>query len=343
MEPQLKKLPHSFHQSGGPSQRLIYAPHRPPLTRSPKKYLQSFCFLRFFVHEVFMGQKNTAVLESLSLFPYLLFFVVFFFCLLSCLFRCMTCDLQFPQRRTKRGRQKSRGGGIFLALGLPGFQRRVCRQRGCEAVLEADLRKASSPLLMSQEEGAVYYSQTDAGCQMEEREICHVQELLNQPQEDESATGNILRRLPCKWFRSHPVVTLVLIVLVLLVLALAVALAVQSAPQLPVPPATAQCVLGCPSGWVGHNEVCYYLSRDQGTWEQGEERCSELGASLAIVKDEEAMDLLFRLRGNGDYWLGLRRRGQRLQWGDGSNFSSWTSSIGKSKSLWALGNHQELA
>ncbi|XP_037997397.1 C-type lectin domain family 2 member D-like isoform X2 [Motacilla alba alba] len=33
-------------------------------------------------------------------------------------------------------------------------------------------------------------------------------------------------------------------------------------------------------------------------------------------------DLLFRLRGNGDYWLGLRRRGQRLHWGDGSSYSS---------------------
>ncbi|NXO67169.1 CLC2H protein, partial [Phainopepla nitens] len=62
----------------------------------------------------------------------------------------------------------------------------------------------------------------------------------------------------------------------------------------------------CPSGWVGYNGVCYYFSRDQGTWEQGQEGCSELGASLAILKNEE-MDLLFRLRGNVDYWLGLRR------------------------------------
>ncbi|KAM4896635.1 C-type lectin domain family 2 member B-like [Sylvia borin] len=125
-----------------------------------------------------------------------------------------------------------------------------------------------------------------------------------------------------KCFRAHAVVTLVLTVLVSLVLALVVALAVQSAPQLPVTPATPQCVLGCPSGWVGYNGICYYFSRDHCTWDEGQERCSELGASLAIVKDEAATDLLFRLRGNGDYWLGLRRRGQRLHWGDGSNFSS---------------------
>ncbi|XP_066180389.1 C-type lectin domain family 2 member B-like [Sylvia atricapilla] len=192
---------------------------------------------------------------------------------------------------------------------------------------------------MSQEQGAVYSSQRDAGTELEESEICRVQEPLNQPQEDESATGNILRRLPCRWFRAHAVVTLVLTVLVSLVLALVVALAVQSAPQLPVTPATPQCVLGCPSGWVGYNGICYYLSRDFGTWDEGEERCSELGASLAIVKDEEATDLLFRLRGNGEFWLGLRRRGQHLHWGDGSNFSSWVPVLGDSECVY-LNDHK---
>ncbi|KAM3666103.1 C-type lectin domain family 2 member D-related protein-like [Ammospiza maritima maritima] len=120
-------------------------------------------------------------------------------------------------------------------------------------------------------------------------------------------------------FRCHPVGTAVLILLLLvLVLALGAALAVLAAPQLPVTPATPLSVLG----WVGYNGVCYYFSRDYSTWEQGQERCSELNASLAIAQDEEAMDLLFRLRGNGDFWLGLRRRGERLHWGDGSSYSS---------------------
>uniref|UniRef100_A0A8C9NTN7 C-type lectin domain-containing protein n=1 Tax=Serinus canaria TaxID=9135 RepID=A0A8C9NTN7_SERCA len=156
----------------------------------------------------------------------------------------------------------------------------------------------------------------------------------------------------------------VLILLVLLVLALGVALAVQSgkggaaawaqplgaeqapcslqrgmlspsplspaATQVPVTPETPQCVLGCPHGWLGHNGVCYYFSRDYSTWEQAQERCSQLNASLAIAKDEEAMDLLFRLRGNGDFWLGLRRRGERLQWEDGSSYSSRVPVLGNS-------------
>ncbi|KAM3666127.1 C-type lectin domain family 2 member D11-like [Ammospiza maritima maritima] len=124
-------------------------------------------------------------------------------------------------------------------------------------------------------------------------------------------------------FRCHPVGTAVLILLVLvLVLALGAALAVLAAPQVPVTPATPLLVLCCPHGWIGYNGVCYYFSRDYSTWEQGQERCSELNASLAIAKDEEAMDLLSRLCGNGDFWLGLRRRGERLHWGDGSSYSS---------------------
>ncbi|RMC11843.1 hypothetical protein DUI87_11969 [Hirundo rustica rustica] len=162
--------------------------------------------------------------------------------------------------------------------------------------------------------------------------------------DDHQQSGNTTLRIPKittsgegKWFRSHPVVVLVLTVLVFLVLALLVALAVQSAAQVPVPAATPLLVLGCPSGWVGYNGVCYYFSRDYGTWDQGQERCSELGASLAIVKDAE-MDLLFRLRGNVDFWLGLRRRGERLQWGDGSDFSSWVPVLGNSECVYLADN-----
>ncbi|XP_063262310.1 early activation antigen CD69-like [Prinia subflava] len=213
----------------------------------------------------------------------------------------------------------------------------VCHQRGCEAVPEADLRKAFSALLMSLEQGAVCSQQRDAGSELVKGEFYSVHELVKEPLDDGSPRGNILRKLSGKRFRCRAVPVLVLVVLVLLVLALAVALAVQSAPQLPVTPATPLLVLACPSGWVGYNGLCYYFSKDSSTWEQGQERCSELGASLAIVKDED-LGLLFRLRGNVDYWLGLRRRGQRLHWGDGSNFSSWVPVRGDSECVYLAGN-----
>ncbi|XP_058666625.1 C-type lectin domain family 2 member B-like [Ammospiza caudacuta] len=145
----------------------------------------------------------------------------------------------------------------------------------------------------------------------------------------------ISRGMPLVSVQCHPVGTAVLILLLLvLVLALGAALAVQAAPQVPVTPATPQCVLGCPPGWVGYNGVCYYFSKDYSTWEQGQEWCSELNASLAIAKDEEAMDLLSRLCGNINYWLGLRRRGERLHWGDGSSYSSRVPVLGNSQCVY---------
>ncbi|XP_030921761.1 C-type lectin domain family 2 member B-like, partial [Geospiza fortis] len=168
-------------------------------------------------------------------------------------------------------------------------------------------------------------------------------------------------------FRRHPLGTAVLILLLLvLVLALGAALAVQSgkggaaawaqplgaerapcslhrailrpsplppaaAPQVPGTPVTSKSLLGCPHDWAGY-KGCF--SRDYSTWDQGQERCSELGASLAIAKDEEAMDLIFRLRGNRDFWLGLRRRGERLHWGDGSSYSSRFDVLGNSQCVY---------
>ncbi|NWI96236.1 CLC2B protein, partial [Pitta sordida] len=62
----------------------------------------------------------------------------------------------------------------------------------------------------------------------------------------------------------------------------------------------------CPWEWIGHRGVCYYLSRDERTWEQSQDRCSEPEASLAVLSDEE-MEFLFRFTHRMDYWIGLRR------------------------------------
>ncbi|XP_077640927.1 C-type lectin domain family 2 member B-like [Lonchura striata] len=191
---------------------------------------------------------------------------------------------------------------------------------------------------MGREQGAVCSWQRDEGCELQESEFCSTHGGVNESLENRSATQNPLRRFLGEWFSSRPVLTAVLILLLLvLVLALGVALAVQSAPQVPVTPATPQLVLGCPRGWVGYNGVCYYLSRDYRSWDQAQERCSELGASLAILQDE-AMDLLFRLRGNVDYWIGLRRRGERLHWGDGSSYSSRVPVLGNSPCVYLADN-----
>ncbi|NWV08903.1 CD69 protein, partial [Ptilonorhynchus violaceus] len=62
----------------------------------------------------------------------------------------------------------------------------------------------------------------------------------------------------------------------------------------------------CPNGWVEYNRICYFLSKDMRSWDQAQDRCSELKASLAMPKDRE-MEFLFCLSGNVDYWLRLHR------------------------------------
>ncbi|XP_057244666.1 early activation antigen CD69-like [Malurus melanocephalus] len=137
-----------------------------------------------------------------------------------------------------------------------------------------------------------------------------------------------LRGFLVEWIRSHPKVTLVLILLLLLLLVLAASADVSGRTQteIPVVPET-PLLLACPHGWVGHRRICYFLSRDQLSWDQAQARCSELGASLAVLQDWE-MEFLFLLTRNEDHWLGLRRRGRELQWGDGSSFNSSVPVLG---------------
>ncbi|NXF58889.1 CLC2B protein, partial [Ciccaba nigrolineata] len=63
----------------------------------------------------------------------------------------------------------------------------------------------------------------------------------------------------------------------------------------------------CPYEWVAYRGVCYYLSSEEGSWEWSRERCSSLGASLAVLKEQWEREFLLRLKGNIDCWVGLRR------------------------------------
>ncbi|NXV79014.1 CLC2B protein, partial [Atlantisia rogersi] len=77
----------------------------------------------------------------------------------------------------------------------------------------------------------------------------------------------------------------------------------------------------CPYDWVGHRNVCYYVSKEEeGTWDWSQERCSSLGASLAVLRAEWE-EFLTKLKNKVDCWLGLRRQGDRLQWVDGSSYN----------------------
>ncbi|XP_039246736.1 early activation antigen CD69-like isoform X2 [Pipra filicauda] len=89
---------------------------------------------------------------------------------------------------------------------------------------------------------------------------------------------------------------------------------------------------------IRYNSVCYYLLKGERTWDEAQNRCSKLGASLAVLSDKE-MDHVFRLNGNLDYWLGLRRRGERFQWVDGSSYNSSLEVLGNSECVY-LADHK---
>ncbi|KFQ35176.1 C-type lectin domain family 2 member B, partial [Mesitornis unicolor] len=63
----------------------------------------------------------------------------------------------------------------------------------------------------------------------------------------------------------------------------------------------------CPYDWVGYRNVCYHLSVEERSWNESQEQCSRLGASLAVLKKEWEMKFVLLIKGNKDYWLGLRR------------------------------------
>ncbi|NWS78331.1 CLC2B protein, partial [Crotophaga sulcirostris] len=63
----------------------------------------------------------------------------------------------------------------------------------------------------------------------------------------------------------------------------------------------------CPHDWVGYRNVCYFFSEEEGSWNWSQEQCAWRGASLAVLREEWELEFLSRLKGNTDYWLGLRR------------------------------------
>ncbi|XP_039245334.1 early activation antigen CD69-like [Pipra filicauda] len=155
--------------------------------------------------------------------------------------------------------------------------------------------------------------------------------------QDGSETRKTLRKHLGNWFRSRRVVTVLLVLSVLLNVVAVAVLSGKSHGEIPVTPKGPQFV-ACPEDWVGYNRVCNYFSWDWRTWEQAQHRCSELGASLAVLSDK-AMGFLFRLNGNLDYWLGLWRQGERFQWVDGSSYNSSLEVLGNSECVY-LADHK---
>nr|XP_013795027.1 PREDICTED: C-type lectin domain family 2 member E-like [Apteryx mantelli mantelli]XP_013795028.1 PREDICTED: C-type lectin domain family 2 member E-like [Apteryx mantelli mantelli] len=156
---------------------------------------------------------------------------------------------------------------------------------------------------------------------------CFAEEVQEQPLDEPGSPGGVGRgsavsagtkkrvlmgdlRRPRRW--HLPVLAVSTAINVVLLVCIAVgAVSRRSNPQ-----TAGAATLGCRDGWIGYRGICYYVSREEASWESSQRHCSSLGASLAVLKREWEVPFLRRLKDSTNYWLGLRRQDGRLVWVD---------------------------
>ncbi|XP_063174730.1 uncharacterized protein LOC134507791 [Chroicocephalus ridibundus] len=79
----------------------------------------------------------------------------------------------------------------------------------------------------------------------------------------------------------------------------------------------------CPFDWIGYRGKCYYFSEIEGNWTSGQNNCSALGASLAMLDGVEELSFVVRYKGTSEHWIGLSRGDgeQPWKWVNNSRFS----------------------
>ncbi|XP_074873444.1 C-type lectin domain family 2 member B-like isoform X2 [Carettochelys insculpta] len=93
-------------------------------------------------------------------------------------------------------------------------------------------------------------------------------------------------------------------------------------------PSTASCPVSCsaPScvdGWIGYRGKCYYFSEEEGNWTSSHNKCSALGASLAVIDSQKDLDFVLRYKGTTDPWIGLQRGSDHYwKWANGAKFNN---------------------
>nr|XP_057916504.1 collectin-12-like isoform X2 [Doryrhamphus excisus] len=85
---------------------------------------------------------------------------------------------------------------------------------------------------------------------------------------------------------------------------------------------------GCPSEWLHYRDKCYFLSKDQRSFDDAKTTCEFHSASLLIISDaEEQKWLTQQTSGKGYFWMALTDREEEnvWRWLDGSEpaFTKW--------------------
>nr|XP_020853773.1 C-type lectin domain family 5 member A isoform X2 [Phascolarctos cinereus] len=79
---------------------------------------------------------------------------------------------------------------------------------------------------------------------------------------------------------------------------------------------------GCPIRWDLYKGRCYFFSTNEENWNNSHVRCSNEGATLAIINNTEEQKFLQERAGLEVYFIGLRYQHsqKRWKWIDGSGF-----------------------
>ncbi|KAI3361462.1 hypothetical protein L3Q82_012945 [Scortum barcoo] len=84
-----------------------------------------------------------------------------------------------------------------------------------------------------------------------------------------------------------------------------------------------QCKV-CTKGWLHSQSSCYAFNDadtpDQKTWEEARENCRGKSSDLAVIVNEAEKNFI-RNWGDGGFWIGLRAKGGKWKWLDGSDLT----------------------
>ncbi|KAJ1121917.1 hypothetical protein NDU88_000425 [Pleurodeles waltl] len=70
----------------------------------------------------------------------------------------------------------------------------------------------------------------------------------------------------------------------------------------------------CPYDWMYYKRTCYYFSDFESDWNSSQAFCSALGASLALIRNQEQLDFLSHRMWFNPPWIGLHRIEGEMQW-----------------------------
>nr|XP_006138067.1 early activation antigen CD69-like isoform X3 [Pelodiscus sinensis] len=85
---------------------------------------------------------------------------------------------------------------------------------------------------------------------------------------------------------------------------------------------TPSVVWQCAEDWIGFNGKCYYFSTNTMSWKASKEYCISHGSTLPVIKEEQQLENIKRLRETYYYWIGLQKEAEIWQWVDGSLFNN---------------------